>query len=168
MNKFWTFNKVNIRFATPDDVDTVLFFIKQLAVYEKMIDEVVADKEAIHRSLFVDKVAEVLLLEVANKPVGFAVFFHTFSTFLGHANMYLEDIFIEEKSRHQGYGNLLFSVLSEIALERGCKRLEWCCLDWNKPSIDFYLKIGAKPLDTWTTFRLENEALSDCAKRKKQ
>jgi len=144
----------HIRYATENDVEQVLSFIKGLADYEGMLDQVVATEELLHTWLFVQKRAEVLIGEADGVPVGFALFFHNFSTFLGRAGLYLEDLFVLPEYRGRGYGKALLRRLAEIALSRGCGRMEWWCLDWNRPSIDFYRKLGAEPMADWTTYRL--------------
>ncbi|MBR2496515.1 MAG: GNAT family N-acetyltransferase [Clostridia bacterium] len=155
---------MEIRFATETDVKTILEFIKELASYENLLGEVVATEELLTEWIFDKKKAEVLLLEVENKPVGFALFFHNFSTFLGKAGIYLEDLFVKKEYRGKGYGKALLKELAKIAVKRGCGRLEWSCLDWNKPSIDFYLSLSAKPMDEWTIYRLQGQDLTNFAK----
>ncbi len=151
--------ELTIRAATENDVPRVLEYIKKLAVYEKMVDEVVATETLLHQSLFVHKAAEVLLGEVNGTPVGFALFFQTFSTFVGTPNVFLEDLFIDEGHRGQGYGKALLREVAKAAHARGAKRLEWVCLNWNAEAIAFYTLIGAKPMDEWTLFRLEGGAI---------
>lgn len=148
-----------IRFATEEDVATILYFIKELAIYEKMLDEVVATEESLRESIFEQRQAEVLLLEVAGEAAGFALFFHNYSTFQGKAGLYLEDIFVSEEYRGSGYGKALFQKVAQIAVERGCGRMDWTVLDWNEPSIQFYQAHGAIPMDEWTVHRLTGEAL---------
>ena len=155
---------MEIRFATRKDVKTILEFIKELATYENLLGEVVATEELLTEWIFDKKKAEVLLLEVENNAVGFALFFHNFSTFLGRAGIYLEDLFVKKEHRGKGYGKALLKELAKIAVDRGCGRLEWSCLDWNKPSIDFYLSLSAKPMDEWTIYRLQGQDLTDFAK----
>ena len=155
---------MEIRFATRKDVKTILEFIKELATYENLLGEVVATEELLTEWIFDKKKAEVLLLEVENNAVGFALFFHNFSTFLGRAGIYLEDLFVKKEHRGKGYGKALLKELAKIAVDRGCGRLEWSCLDWNKPSVDFYLSLSAKPMDEWTIYRLQGEELTDFAK----
>lgn len=152
-----------IRFAREEDVPSILGFINELAIYEKMADQVVADENILRESLFVKRQAEVLIGEEDGAPVAFALFFHNFSTFLGKANLYLEDLFVKESHRGKGYGARMLRRLSQIAVERGCERLDWWCLDWNLSSIEFYKKMGAVPMDEWTVFRLEKEALRRAA-----
>ena len=145
--------------AQPKDTALILHFIRELAVYEKMEDQVVATEELLTEWLFEKQKAEVVIGEAEGKPVGFALFFHNFSTFLGRAGIYLEDLFVEPSERGKGYGKALLTHLAQIAVERGCGRLEWSCLDWNQPSIDFYLSMGAERMDDWTTYRLTGEKL---------
>lgn len=157
-------NKTEIRFATEKDEGLILDFIKGIAEYEKMSDQVVADEKLLHEWIFEKKLAEVIFAMEDGKEVGFALFFHNFSTFLGRAGMYLEDIFVKKEFRGRGHGKALIKEVARIAVERGCKRLEWVCLDWNKPSIDFYLSLGAKPMDEWTIYRCAGENLINLAK----
>ncbi len=154
---------MKIRFANINDVNTILGFIEKLAEYENMADDVVATPELLKEWIFEKKKAEVILAVENGKEVGFALFFHNFSTFLGRAGIYLEDLFVLPEYRGNGYGKALLKKLASIAVERGCGRLEWCCLDWNKPSIDFYLSLGAKPLDDWTIYRMTGEGLKSFA-----
>lgn len=160
-------NGFSIRFATENDAEKILFFIKSLAEYENLSNEVVATAELLREWIFDKKKAEVIFAVEDGKEVGFALFFHNFSTFLGRAGVYLEDLFVLPEYRGKGYGKALLRELARITLERGCGRLEWCCLDWNKPSIDFYLSLGAKPLDDWTIYRLTGETLQAMAEAEK-
>ena len=153
----------NIRFATEKDVDLILGFIKGLAEYEKMENEVTATPELLKEWIFEKKKAEVIFALDNGEEVGFALFFHNFSTFLGKSGIYLEDLFVLPEHRGKGHGKSLLKELAKITVERGCGRLEWCCLDWNKPSIDFYLSLGAKPLDDWTIYRMTGETLKKFA-----
>ena len=153
-----------IRFANENDLALILDFIKQLATYEKMLDEVVATEELLREWLFVRKVAEVIFIMEDDVEVGFALFFHNFSTFLGKAGIYLEDLFVKPEYRGKGYGKALIKKLASIAVERGCGRLEWSCLDWNQPSIDFYLSLGAEAMDEWTVYRVAGDTLANLAK----
>lgn len=155
---------MKFRFASEEDCSLILFFIQQLAIYEKMSDQVIATEELLREWIFEKKKAEVLFVCDGDSEVGFALFFHNFSTFLGRAGIYLEDLFVLEKFRGKGYGKALLSQLARITVERGCGRLEWSCLDWNQPSIDFYLSIGAVPMDDWTTYRLTGATLENMAK----
>ena len=152
------------RFATEDDLTLILDFIRQLAEYEDMLDEVVATEELLNEWIFEKKVAEVIFALEDDVEVGFALFFHNFSTFLGKAGIYLEDLFVKPEYRGKGYGKGLIKKLASIAVERNCGRLEWWCLDWNKPSIDFYLSLGAEPMDEWTVYRITGDTLNRLAK----
>lgn len=156
-------SEVSYRFATEDDVPVILDLIKQLAEYERAADQVVATEELLRESLFVDPKAEVLLAVVEGREVGFAVFFHSYSTWLGRAGIFLEDLFVLPEERGKGYGKGLLVRLAQVAVERGCGRLEWNCLDWNQSSIEFYLSLGAEKMDGWTTYRLEGETLDALA-----
>jgi len=156
---------VTFRYADENDCKLVLEFIRDLAEYEKMLDEVVATEDLLKEWLFEKKIAEVIFICENEKEVGFALFFHNFSTFLGKAGIHLEDLYVKPDYRGKGYGLGLIRKLAEITVERDCGRLEWCCLDWNQPSIDFYLSLGAKPLDEWTIFRLTGDTLTDLAKQ---
>lgn len=155
--------EVKFRFAKKSDIPLILNFIRGLAEYEKMSDEVVADEKTLEEWIFDKQKAEVIFALEGEKAVGFALFFHNFSTFLGRAGIYLEDLFVLPEYRGKGYGKALLKKLAAIAVERGCGRLEWCCLDWNKPSIDFYLSLGAQPLSDWTTYRVTGKTLSELA-----
>ena len=155
--------EVKFRFAQRSDIPLILDFIKGLAEYEKMSDEVVADEKTLEEWIFDKEKAEVIFALEGEKAVGFALFFHNFSTFLGRAGIYLEDLFVLPEYRGKGYGKALLKKLAAITVERGCGRLEWCCLDWNQPSIDFYLSLGAKPLSDWTTYRVTGKTLSELA-----
>lgn len=152
-----------IRFAERDDVSLILEFIRELANYEKMLHEVVASEQVLMESLFERKMAEVIIGEYENKPVAFALFFHNFSTFLGKPGIYLEDLYVKPEMRGKGIGKLMLSFLAKLALERDCGRLEWWCLDWNEPSIKFYKKIGAIPMDEWTVYRVHSKVLNELA-----
>ena len=157
-------SQVSFRFATENDTKTILQFIKDLAEYENMSDEVVATEELLKEWIFEKKKAEVILAQAEGENVGFALFFHNFSTFLGRAGIYLEDLYVKKEHRGKGYGKALLKELARITVERGCGRLEWSCLDWNQPSIDFYLSLGAKPMDEWTVYRVTGETLNELAK----
>ena len=148
-----------IRYANENDISLILDFIRQLAVYEKMLDEVVATEDLLKEWLFERKVAEVIFVMEDDIEVGFALFFHNFSTFLGKAGIYLEDLFVKPEYRGKGYGKALIKKLASIAAERNCGRLEWSCLDWNQPSIDFYLSLGAEAMDEWTVYRVTGDTL---------
>lgn len=155
---------VTFRFADREDVEVILEFIKALAEYEKMEDEVVATPELLEEWIFDKQKAEVIFAVVNGEEVGFALFFHSFSTFLGRAGIHLEDLFVKPEYRGKGYGKALLIKLSQITVERGCGRLEWECLDWNEPSIAFYKSLGAVPMDGWTTYRLTGETLENLSK----
>lgn len=152
------------RYAEKKDVSIILGFIKLLAEYEKMSDDVVATEQLLEKWIFDEKKAEVIFALEGEKEVGIALFFHNFSTFLGRSGIYLEDLFVLPEYRKKGYGKGLLKQLAKIAKDRDCGRLEWACLDWNKPSIDFYLSLGAKPMDEWTTYRLTGKTLDDFSK----
>ena len=154
------------RFATEKDTALILHFIKELASYEKMLSEVVADEAALKEWIFEKQKAEVIFALEDGKEVGFALFFHNFSTFLGRAGLYLEDLYVKPEYRGKGYGKALIQTLAKIAVERGCGRLEWCCLDWNKPSIDFYLSLGAEPMKDWTVYRIAGDTLKTLGSEK--
>ena len=154
---------ITYRFARREDIPTILGFIRELAAYEHLEQEVVATPELLEEWLFEKEKAEVLLAELDGTAVGSALFFHNFSTFLGRAGLYLEDLYISPEYRGKGYGKATLQKLARIAVERGCGRLEWSCLDWNQPSIDFYLSLGAEPMEEWTVYRLSGEKLSRMA-----
>jgi len=146
--------------ATENDIQLVLSFIRKLAEYEKLSDQVVATEELLREGLFGERrVAEVVLAYLAQQPVGFALYFHNFSTFVGRAGIYLEDLFVEPAQRGKGVGKALLAYVANLAVQRKCGRFEWAVLDWNTPSIDFYKGLGAVPLDDWTLFRLTGDAL---------
>ena len=153
------------RFAERKDIPVILHFIKELAEYEKMSDEVVADEKILEEWIFDKQKAEVVFVLDGEKEAGFALFFHNFSTFLGRAGIYLEDLFVLPEYRGQGYGKALLKKLAQIAVERGCGRLEWSCLDWNQPSIDFYLSLNAVPMSDWTVYRLTGDTLKAMAEQ---
>ena len=153
-----------IRPAAPGDEELILSFIRALADYEHMSGQVVATPALLREWIFEKKKAEVVFAEAEGRPVGFALFFHNFSTFLGRAGLYLEDLFVLPEERGKGYGEALLRHLARTALDQGCGRLEWACLDWNRPSIDFYTqKMRAVPMDEWTTYRLTGETLAGAA-----
>ena len=156
-----------IRPAAPGDEELILSFIRALADYEHMSGQVVATPALLREWIFEKKKAEVVFAEAEGRPVGFALFFHNFSTFLGRAGLYLEDLFVLPEERGKGYGEALLRHLARTALDRGCGRLEWACLDWNRPSIDFYTKkMRALPMEEWTTYRLTGETLAAAAGEK--
>ena len=151
---------MDIRFATERDVSKIMFFIKALAEYEKMSDEVVATEEMLRREIFEKKNAEVIFaLDGNGREVGFALFFTTFSTFLGRAGIHLEDLYVLPEERGNGHGKALLKYLAQLCTERGCGRLEWTCLNWNTPSLDFYRALGAETMDEWTSLRVSGDAL---------
>lgn len=151
--------KLTFRYAQEQDCEKILFFIRELAKYEKMEDDVIATPELLREWIFEKRKAEVIFPVVNGEEIGYALFFHNFSTFLGRAGMYLEDLFIMPQHRGKGYGKATLKELARIAVQRGCGRLEWSCLDWNKPSINFYLSLGAEAMDEWTVYRLTGDAL---------
>lgn len=149
-----------IRQATPEDIPTICGLIRDLAEYERLLHEVVCDAGRVREHLFGPKpFAEVLLAEDAGAVVGFALFFHNYSTFLGRPGIYLEDLFVRPEYRGKGHGKALLVALAKLAVERGCGRLEWAVLDWNEPAIQFYKALGARPMDEWTVYRLTGESL---------
>lgn len=154
---------ISFRFARPGDEGLILEFVKALATYERAADEVVADEALLREELFEKGHAEVLFVMKDAEEVGFALFFHNFSTWLGRSGIYLEDLYVKPEHRGSGFGRALLERLAGIAVERECGRLEWSCLDWNLPSIDFYLELGAEPMDEWTTYRLEGDSLAALA-----
>ncbi|MBR5320382.1 MAG: GNAT family N-acetyltransferase [Clostridia bacterium] len=155
--------QLTFRYAEKKDVGVIIGFIKALADYEKMSDDVVATEELLEEWIFDKKKAEVIFACEDGKEVGFALFFYNFSTFLGRAGIYLEDLFVLPEYRNKGYGKALLKELAKITVQKGCGRLEWCCLDWNQPSIDFYLSLGAKPMNEWTIYRVTGETLKNLA-----
>lgn len=154
---------MKFRYAEKKDIPLILQFIRKLAAYEKMEDRVVAEEETLAKWLFEKRTAEVIFALDGETEVGFALFFHNFSTFLGRAGIYLEDLYVLPEYRGKGYGKSIMKKLASIAVERECGRLEWYCLDWNQPSIDFYLSLGAEALDEWTTYRLTGDTLKKLA-----
>ncbi|MGI6071138.1 MAG: GNAT family N-acetyltransferase [Blautia sp.] len=153
------------RYARREDTALILKFIKELARYEKMEDEVTATEAKLEEWIFDKGKAEVIFAVADAQEIGFALFFHNFSTFLGKAGIYLEDLYILPEYRGKGYGKGLLQKLAQITVERGCGRLEWSCLDWNQPSIDFYLSLGAKPMDEWTIYRITGDTLREFGQR---
>lgn len=147
----------NIRTAVPEDTGLILEFIKDLAEYEKMSDQVTATEELLQEYLFNQRKAEVIIGEYQQVPVCFALYFHNFSTFLGKPGIYLEDLFVKPSMRGKGFGKALLAYLSRLVEEQNYGRLEWACLDWNEPSIRFYKKLGAKPMEDWTVYRIQKE-----------
>lgn len=155
--------ELSFRYATKNDVSAMLHFIKELAAYENLLDEVIATENLLQEWIFEKKKAEVIFPMVNGNEIGFALFFHNFSTFLGRSGIYLEDLYIKPEYRKKGYGKAVLKQLARIAVERGCGRLEWWCLDWNQPSIDFYLSLGAEPMNDWTVYRIAKDTLSKLA-----
>jgi RimJ/RimL family protein N-acetyltransferase len=156
---------LTIRTASKKDSQLIVAFIKKLAKYEKLQDNLKVNKLKIEKTIFASKQAEVLIADLNKKPVGFALFFKTYSTFLGQANMHLEDIFVDEEMRNQGIGKEMFKVLSKIAIGRKYQRFEWTCLTWNTPSLKFYKKLGAKTLDKWLIHRLGIDEMKKLVKK---
>ena len=154
---------VAFRDAERKDVPLILQFIKEIAAYEKMSDQVIADETTLETWIFDKEKAEVFFVLEEGKEVGFALYFHNFSTFVGRGGIYLEDVYILPEYRGKGYGKAILKKLADIAVERGCGRMEWVCLDWNQPSIDFYLSLGAQPMFDWTLYRLTGDALAQLA-----
>ncbi|MCG3161256.1 MAG: hypothetical protein JMDDDDMK_02407 [Acidobacteria bacterium] len=153
-----------IKAATASDAPVILSFIKKLAVYEKLADEVTATEDTLRETLFGERrYAEVIIGYHRGEPAGFALFFHNYSTFLGRPGIYLEDLYVDEQHRGKGFGKALLAHLARLTKERNCGRLEWSVLDWNEPSINFYKSLGARPMDDWTIFRVTGEALDKLA-----
>ena len=152
-----------IRKAVPDDTPVIFDLIKKLAVYEKLENDVITSVEELQENVFTNNFAKVLMAEEDGNPVGFALYFYNFSTFVGKPGLYLEDLFEEPEHRGKGYGKSLLIELAKIAEAENCGRLEWSVLDWNTPSIEFYKALGAKPMDEWTVFRLDKKGISDLA-----
>lgn len=156
---------VTFRSAERADVPLILQFIRALADYEHMADQVVADEATLEEWLFDRQKAEVLFAVLEGREVGFALFFHNFSTFLGRAGLYLEDLFVLPEVRGRGVGKAILQRLAALTVERGCGRLEWWCLDWNEPSIAFYRSLGAEPMSDWTVYRIAGQTLRDLAEK---
>ncbi len=155
---------ISIRSATPADISLIGQFIRDLAEYEKLAHEVRFDEAVMAQKLFGPRTfAEVLIGEIDGTPQGFALFFHNFSTFEGRPGIYLEDLFVRPDARGSGLGKALLGKLAALAVERDCARLEWSVLDWNTPAIDFYKALGARPMDEWTVYRVDGNALTDLA-----
>lgn len=158
-------NDFTLRSATIDDVPSILGFIIELAEYEKLAHEVVATEDTLRETLFGPiPYAQVIIAELTGVPVGYALFFHNFSTFTGRPGIYLEDLYVQPKHRGQGFGKLLLAYLARKAVDMNCTRVEWSVLDWNQPAIDFYRSIGALPMDGWTVQRLDGDRLASFAK----
>ena len=163
MRRFKVDEHIILRFGGEDDAPLLLEFVRSLAEYEQLLDQVEATVEGLRGSVFREKMAEVVFCEYDGSPAGFALFFHNYSTFLGRPGIYIEDIFVKPGHRGRGLGKLLLRFVAGIAAERNCGRLEWACLDWNEPSIAFYKSQGARPLDEWTTYRVTGDALRQLA-----
>ena len=155
--------ELTIRQAEKKDTSIILKFIKELAKYQNLLDEVVASEDVLERWLFELETAKAVIASVSGEDIGFSVYCYNFSTFLGKSGLHIEDLYIRPEHRGNGYGRELLKSLAREAVEKGCGRMEWNCLDWNKPSIEFYLAMGAKPLDEWTTYRLSDETLRAAA-----
>ncbi len=156
--------ELSFRYAKREDAGLVLQFITELATYEHIENEVTTNEKTLEEWMFDRQCAQVLFALEDGREAGFAIFFYNFSSFLGRAGLYLEDLFVRPEFRGRGYGKALLRQLARIAAEKGCGRMEWCCLDWNQPSIDFYRSLGAKPMDSWTLYRLEGDTLEKLAK----
>jgi GNAT superfamily N-acetyltransferase len=154
-----------IRFAEEKDAATLVALIRELAEYEKLLDEVKATKALLHESIFQRKVAEAIIGDYRGEAVAYAIFFHNFSSFTALPGIFIEDIYVKPHLRQKGFGKAIFRFLTKLAMERGCARIEWACLDWNTPSIAFYKKIGAEALTEWTMYRLAGKSLAKTAKR---
>ena len=155
---------ISVAPATPADVPTILSFIRELAEYEKLLDRVVATEGRLRETLFGPRpYAEVLIGRLDGRAVGYALFFHSYSTFLARPGVYLEDVYVQPAVRGRGVGKALLREVARVARDRGCGRVEWSVLDWNKPSIDFYLSLGAVPMDEWTMYRMDEAAIAKLA-----
>lgn len=152
-----------LRKTTERDVSLILSFIKEIAEYEKLLDEVIATEDSLKQSLFIEKRALVVIAELNNEPIGYALYFFNYSTFVGRAGLYLEDLYIKPQFRGAGLGKEIFKFLAKQAMENNCKRMEWTCLNWNKPSIKFYESLGAIPMDEWTVHRLKESEIAKLA-----
>ncbi len=160
--------EIIIRPATVQDVPLMLGFIRELAEYEHMLDQVVATEQGLREWMFEKNKAEALICELDGLPAGFALYFHNFSTFLGKSGIFIEDLYVKPAFRKKGLGKALFIRIAQICLEQGCGRLEWNCLDWNTPSIEFYKAMGGKSLDEWTTYRITGDELNRLAKQEER
>jgi len=163
MNYFKVDEHISLRFAEEKDIAVILEFIRGLAEYEHLLDTVEIKEEDLKVYIFEKKLIEVVIGEFDGTPAGFALFFYNFSTFVGKPGIFIEDIFVKPEFKGRGLGKVLFSFLAKIAAERNCGRLEWSCLNWNKPSIEFYKKQGARPLDEWTTYRITGDGIKKLA-----
>ncbi|WP_317311375.1 GNAT family N-acetyltransferase [Clostridium thermobutyricum] len=156
-------DNLRLKKAKIEDTGLILELIKEIAIYEKMLDQVVATEESLKESIFNKKEAEVLLVELNKEVIGYVLYFFNYSTFIGRGGFYLEDIYIKEQYRKNGYGKAIFKVLGKIAYENRCERMEWACLNWNKPSIEFYKSLGAVGMDEWTVYRLTRDKIKALA-----
>jgi GNAT superfamily N-acetyltransferase len=153
-----------IRPATPDDCEAIAALVRELATYEKLADHAKASGDDLRRHLFGPRpYAEALIAEIDSRPIGFALYFHTFSTFRGQPGIYLEDLFVQPEHRGKGMGKALLAHLAAVAVERGCGRVEWAVLNWNEPAIGFYRSLGARPMDEWTVYRVDEDSLAELA-----
>ena len=166
MNYYQVDEHISLRFAEEKDIATILEFIRGLAEYEHLLDTVEIKEEDLKNYIFEKKLIEVVIGEFDGTPAGFALFFHNFSTFLGKPGIFIEDLFVKPEFKGRGLGKVLFGFLAKIAAERNCGRLEWSCLNWNKPSIEFYKKQGAQPLDEWTTYRITGDGIKKLAEER--
>jgi GNAT superfamily N-acetyltransferase len=158
---------LSIHPARPQDAGLIVALVRELAEYERLLDQVVLTEQDIHRDLFGPRtVAEAVIAREGDEPVGFALWFHNYSTFAGRPGLYLEDLFVRPAFRGRGYGEALLRYLARVALERGCARFEWSVLDWNEPALAFYRKLGAVPMDEWTVQRVSGAALVALARGK--
>lgn len=156
---------VTFKTVNENEVNVVLDLIKEIAIYEKMLDQVVATEETMRKSLFEEKTAKAFLINKDGENVGYCIYFFNFSTFIGRAGLYLEDIYIKKEFRNLGIGKEVFKYLAEVALENDCRRMEWSCLNWNEPSIKFYESMGAVPMSEWTVYRLTENEIKEVANR---
>lgn len=152
-----------VRRATEEDVPLIFKFICDLASYENLLHEVKSTEDILMQSIFVEHACKVVIAEFEEKPIGFALYFHNFSTFEGRPGLYLEDLYIEPQFRNRGFGKKLLQFLGYEAVRLNCKRFEWWCIDWNTPSIEFYKSLGAVPMDEWTVYRIDGEVLKQMA-----
>lgn len=159
------FKELKLRKAELKDVKIILELIKEIATYEEMLDQVVATEESLKKSLFENKEATVLLVEEEEKIIGYAIYFFNYSTFIGKKGFYLEDIYIKKDYRGKGYGREIFKIMGKIAYEEKCARMEWSCLNWNTPSINFYKSLGAMPMEEWTVYRLTEDKIKELSER---
>lgn len=157
--------ELKLKKAELEDVNLILDLIKEIATYEKMLSEVVATEESLTKSLFENKEATVLLVEAAGTIIGYVIYFFNYSTFIGRKGFYLEDIYLKEEYRGRGYGKEIFKTMGSIAYEENCERMEWTCLNWNTPSINFYKSLGAVPMSEWTVYRLTGDKIKELSER---